>query len=196
MPLKLIHAPTFEPLTIQEVKGQLHVDGSAEDLRLESLIRTARDQAQHLTGRQLATATYDYVLDSFPVCAQKLELPLPPLQSVEYVKYYDWQNTLQTLSADDYLVDQLASPGYLVPPIGCTWPKTWIRPDAVTVRMVCGYAEESGCPTTPEGIRQWMLLYIAALFAFREPLGSQNNVTLPRDYVQGLLDLSLVGRYP
>jgi hypothetical protein len=66
MALRLITAPNAEPVTLQEAKDSLRVEGTDEDARITRHIINARRQAEAYTERQLVTATWELVLDAFP----------------------------------------------------------------------------------------------------------------------------------
>ena len=66
MPLQLVTAPTQEPVSLAEARLHLRVDFSDDDALIMALIRSARLAAETITGRQLVTARWKYILDSFP----------------------------------------------------------------------------------------------------------------------------------
>ncbi len=66
MALTLFTPPTAEPVSLEEAKRHLRVDGNDEDVDILGLITAAREQAERHTRRQLLTATWDLKLDRFP----------------------------------------------------------------------------------------------------------------------------------
>ena len=66
MPLQLVTPPAEEPVSLAEAKLHLRVDFPNEDALITALIAAARQAAETLTGRQLVTARWKLVLDSFP----------------------------------------------------------------------------------------------------------------------------------
>ena len=85
------------------------------------------------------------LVDSYPAASKTfrendLVLPLPPLVSVESVKYLDTNGTLQTLSSTNYVVDTGSYFGAIRPAFGKTWPATALDPSAVRVEFTCGNA--------------------------------------------------------
>lgn len=168
MSLKLITAPTAEPITLQEAKDHLRVDSTDDDALISAIIEAAR---QHLDGRDgilsraLMPQTWDYSIDRFPD-GDTIPLPLAPAQSITSVKYVDGNGVTQTMSASDYALsaDLEWSPsvrlGY-----NKTWPSTRDTYDAVTVRFVAGYASAA---VVPAPLKAAILLLIGHLYENRE----------------------------
>lgn len=162
MALSLVTAPTTEPVTLDDVKNFVgQADINDDDALLESLIVTARqeiDGRDGWLGRALCTQTWDWKLDGFPCVSNQnpdgaLFVPLPPLQSVTSITYVATDGTSTTWSSSEYQVDIASQPGRIVPAYGYTWPDTRSQLNAVTVRFVAGYGDET---TVPEAIKQWL----------------------------------------
>lgn len=180
----LYTAPAAEPVTLAEAKLHCKVDTTDDDTLVTSLITAARLQAEHQTGRVLVTQTWDVTLDEFP--DDSIELPCPPLQSVTSITYLDAAGASQTLASTEYQVIINELVGRIVPAYGKSWPVTLAQPAAITVRLVAGYGLAAAVPA---GIKAWMLIAIATLYAQREAL-IVGTITseLPREFYAGLLD--------
>lgn len=167
----------------RDLVGQLRVDSEEEKARvMDALVGTATGWAQRLTNRQLITATIEFWFSSFAdACAKACRhpgkyspdtilVPRPPLQSLTHIKYYDTANVLQTLASSNYTVvapqGDDAGPAWIRPVPAAVYPNTYCRPDAVQIRVVCGYGDEAA--DIPAGIRQGMALYVAEMFERRE----------------------------
>lgn len=83
MRLKLKTAPAVEPITLDEAKLHLKVDSADDNALITALITTARQLAEKETQRAFITQTWQMYLDSAPV---EVDIPKPPLQSVESIK--------------------------------------------------------------------------------------------------------------
>jgi uncharacterized phiE125 gp8 family phage protein len=127
-------------LSIDDAKLFLRVDQDVDDALLAQLIEAATKVAQASIGQQFITATYNGYLDGFPA-RDYIEVELPPLQSVGYVKYYDTAGDLQTLSTDLYSADTTRKPGRIQLAYGQTWASTYAVPNAVDVQFTCGYGD-------------------------------------------------------
>ena len=164
--LKLITAPTEEPVDLEEVKDQIRVDGTDQDAFLTSQISVAR---LHVEGtelnRALVTQTWDYYLQDWPA-TNYIEIPLPPLQSITSIKYTDYLGAESTMSSSDYLVDTIAEPGRVYLKWDKSWPSASLQVvNPIVVRFVAGYGAASA---VPEPIRQAILLAIGSLYENRE----------------------------
>ena len=175
MAIRLITAPTVQPLTLAEVKAHLRVDHSDEDDLIAAYIEAATSYADGeygFLGRALVTQTWELVIDTFPT--HEIKIPLPPLQSVESVKYDDGDGVEQTLSTSLYTVDSALEPGWIVPPVGTGWPSSVFDGiNSVRVRYVAGYDPTTDSPVDlraniPRAIRQALLLLIGAMYQQRE----------------------------
>ena len=181
MSVRVITAPTTEPVTLTEAKLHLRVDHSTDDNLITALITAAREHVEHVTERSLITQTLELVVDAFP--AAEIRLPRPKLISITSVKYDDADGVEQTMDAADYTTDTYSEPGWLFPVYGTDWPSTLDAPNAVRVRYVAGYGSASAVPS---GIKAWMLVRIGALYKNREELVDGRNVA--PSYVDRLLD--------
>lgn len=134
-----------------------------EDDLISALITAAREYCEGFTGRALATQTLEAYPQRFP-CADEIELPRPPLQSVTSVKYTDSDGDETTMTEDtDYIVDTDSTVGRIVLPYAETWPTaTLYTVNPIKVRYVAGYE------TIPRSIKQAMLLLIGHWYANRE----------------------------
>src|SRR5262245_24285701 len=114
MGLERIAAPALEPVSLEEARDHLRLTQGAEDGTVDALITAARELAETLSGgRQFITARWRWTSTAFPGgywntygwnCREMIELPKPPLQSVESVNYVDLEGDLQTLDASAYQV--------------------------------------------------------------------------------------------
>lgn len=181
MALKLITAPTEEPVSLAEATLHLRVDHSADDTLITALIAAARDFAEHQTGRAFCTQVWELALDAFP--ADVFKLPRAPLASVTSIKYDDTAGVEQTLAPSAYYVDTHSVPGEVVPAYGTEWPAALDAANAVRVRYVAGYGAAAAVPA---GIKQWMLVRIGTLYQRREEVAAGGVQPLP--YVDRLLD--------
>ena len=204
MAIKLKLAPATEPLTLSDAKAFLKVSGSTEDVVISSLISAVRQTCEAWTGRVLVTQTWTLWLDAFskgprrhapdqgifqlPVShfdatRTRIELPRPPLQSVNHLTTYDPQDQATVFPAANYLVDSASEPGRLVLRSASFWPANLRSANAVEIEFVAGYGTAGA---VPEALQQGMLVWLQQLFA------NKNWLFEPGEPVPGLLALNEV----
>lgn len=171
MPLSITQtvAPTAEPLTLDEVKRYLRIDGTDDDAVIESLMLAAREDVETWTGRTLLTTSYALRLSDFEwcTCCGVLRLPRPPLQSVTSISYLDSAGATQTLATTVYQVDAYSEPGRITLKTGQSWPSTYTDSfNNVTVTFVAGWT----LATIPERVKMAMKLLIGGYYEHREDM--------------------------
>lgn len=180
MGLMLHAAPSVEPISLIEAKAHLRVDHSTDDTLITASIVAARAAAENFCQRALITQQWKKTLDFFP-CG--ITLPMPPVQSVVSLKYYDTNGVQQTLDSLTYTLDVMNEPGRLVPAYGLTWPATRDIPNTVEVIYKAGYGDAA--VNVPGPIKAWILLKIAELYEYRE--ASAERAAVPHEFVDHLL---------
>ncbi len=168
-------APTQDPISMVQAKTHLRIDGPEEDSLIADLITATTSWAEQETERALLTQTWVMYLDSFPWWRAPIFLPLPPLQSVSSIKYYDQDGVLQTWAADQYTVVTAAGPtaqrGQIVPALGVSYPLlpsfalTQRRPDGVQVQFIAGWTSAA---LIAQAIKSAMKLMAGNLYRNRE----------------------------
>lgn len=115
-----------------------------------------------------------------------IQLPFPPLISIDSIKYLDTGGVQQTLASTVYKVDTVSEPARVLPAYGQAWPSTRQEINAVEVLFTCGFASAA---LVPEGIKSWMKIRIGTMYENREEVAIMNRgkvELLP--YVDNLLD--------
>jgi len=165
MKLKQVAAPTIEPVMVDEVKTQLRVDSIDEDAYLDISIVTAREWAENYTCRKFITQTWNMHLDRF---SDEIFIPFGELQAVNSIKYYDENNSQQTLSSANYEVDTFSTLGRVRPAQGYSWPATYSKYNSITIEFDCGYGDSRN--DVPQTIRHGIAYIAAQLFEHRESM--------------------------
>lgn len=144
-----------EPITVATAKLALKITSSSEDDLIAIWIAAARQMFEDITNRQIINATWEYALDT-PPAWPVIELPRPPLISVDSVVYDDGDGNEVALDASSYnvlksgLFDGSPASGVLDPYCGCgaielasgsTWPTTSGLSRSIRIRRTCGYGE-------------------------------------------------------
>lgn len=199
MTVKVVVEPSVEPITVAEAKLFMRETQSDQDAVISAMITAARIHAENVTRRAFVRRKLDLLLPEFP-CSGEIEIPKPPLQYIEYIKYIDTSGVLQTVDASEYQVDTDSAPGRVKPAYNEAWEETRNDYNAVQIRYVAGYAE-SGSPSDqttltaniPKPIIQWMKVRVAQMYEHREEVVAGTIVSpLPRKSVDALLDPFIV----
>jgi len=176
MSIRLITPPAVQPLTLDEVKLHLRVDNTDEDSLITGYIDATTswvDGEYGFLGRALVTQTWELVLDTFPL--HEIKIPLPPLQSVDSIRYDDPAGAEQLMTVDQYYVDNVSEPAWIVPATA-GWPTNVLNAvNAVRVRFIAGYDPTTDSPpdlraNVPRAVKQAMLLQIGQFYAQREDI--------------------------
>jgi len=177
MPLTLVTAPTVEPVTVTDIKSHLRIDTADDDTLLGVYITVARKWCEKFQNRAYITQTWNLILDDFPD-GDVIEIPLPPLQSVSSITYYDTDDTAYTFSTDNYMVDTDSEPGRVVLKYAKTWPSITLRPaNAVVIQFIAGYG--GAASDVPEHIIHAIKMLVGHLYENRENTDIRNIVEVP-----------------
>ena len=174
-------SPPSALVSLADAKQHLRVTSSYEDALISGQILSAVKWAETYLRRTLVTAQFDWTFDCFP--GGVIEVPRPPLQSVESITYLpDGGGAAVSMDSADYTVDAAAEPGRIAPAISTSWPETAHQIAAVTIRFTAGYG---GPGTVPDDIRQAILTKLGALYQNRDDMGRQGNSRLAETLLAG-----------
>lgn len=187
--------PSEEPITLAQARLQVRLtvdDDTDEDTLFTGVwIPAARRTAEAITNRSLITQGWRLVLDCFPGC---IELERSPVQSITSIVYRDMAGLTQTVgfaaaangiqrSTDGTLVADLTGDmARIAPAFGAVWPIPMPEIGAIAVNYTAGYGVAAA---VPEGIKNWILLRVARMYANREEPVDGKAVPC---YLDGLLD--------
>ena len=149
-----------EAVTLDEVKTYLRIDGTDYDAILTPLIKSVRQLAEKITGRDFINKTWKTYLDYFPSC-EEIEIKKSKLQSINSIQYYT-NGVLTTLASSVYYItdEDSYSSIYLVD--GQSYPLVDCRKQAVEIVFVSGYGASAS--DVPQALKQAMITHIAYLF--------------------------------
>jgi uncharacterized phiE125 gp8 family phage protein len=150
---------------------------------VSALITAARERVELFLRRTLITQTFEYTIDGFPAnpyfvySNSFIDLPRPPLQSVESIKFIDTGGSMRTLPSESYVVDassdeigrvELAWTQY--------WPITRSSINSVVIRFTAGYGDSAG--DVPQAIRQGILIEVSNLYENREDVVVGQSISM------------------
>ena len=170
--LVLKTGPATTAISLAEAKAFLRVDSDYDDddSYITSLIGVATNVVEQFTRRRLITQTYNIYYDEFP---PYMDLQVGNVASVTHVKYYDTNNTLQTLDTSEYDVDIRVKPGRIYQAEDGNFPDTYERANSVEVEFVVG----SAASDVEDAIKQAMYIVIGRYYENRQDvvMGTQVN---------------------
>lgn len=192
--LILITAPTVPVVSLAEAKTHLEValDTSDKDAQIAALVAASAGQIDAAYGgwleRALRPQTWELRRSSFDDDDYdddgNVELPYPPLITVDSVKYDDADGVEQTLVLNTgYRILDLGGrwKQSIAPIYDGSWPTARSDGSSVRIRFTSGY------PLTPVDlmpplIKSWVLLNVGYLFKEREA-----EQPLPRETLDALI---------
>lgn len=165
-------------LSLAALKRHVHAeDFDDDDAYLQALASAAEDNiggAGGFLGRALSQSEWELRLDCFP--AGKIDIPLPPLISVDEVEYVDTDGVAQTYAAyRTFGVGQANAGGFILYAYNGEWPDTRDdEPEAVRVTFTAGYA------AVPPAIKHAALLMVGDWYRNREDATEIKLSKMPR----------------
>ena len=158
---KITTEPTTEPVSLSEMKSHLRITDTDEDTLITSLIQGARDWCECFENKAYMTKTITAHYDCF---GPKMKLPLTPALSIDSITYIDSDGNTQTLDSSLYELDSYATPSYIYPSYGSSYPSVRDVPNAITVIYKAGYSATA----VPERVKAAIKLLAAHLYEHRE----------------------------
>jgi hypothetical protein len=195
--------PNEEPVSLEEAKEQMALEGTEDDDFVSRLISAARRHVESHCNRGIMQQTWEAVLDGFPhhghhlyqrhtcglyggfpvlpcrACELFIELPHGQLAtldsdpSVSSVTYVDVNGNTQTLATSEYVIDSVNVPGRIHRAPNKQWPATRRQWDAVKISYVVGW----GIDYVPEPIKQAIVLLVSQMYEHRTPEVESRAIT-------------------
>ena len=170
--LVLKTGPTSTVISLAEAKTFLRIDSDYDDdnTYITSLINVATGVVEEFTRRRLVTQTFNIFYDEFP---SFIDLQIGDVASVTHIKYYDTDNSLQTLHPSNYDVDTKIRPGRIYQSETGDFPNTYERPNAVEVEFIVGGTSSD----VPAPIVQAIYIIVGRYYENRQDvvMGTQVN---------------------
>ena len=171
------------PVSLTEAKSHLKVDTTADDTYITSIIKAATQLSEEYTNRFFIDTVIEQYASNF---ADLQTLFKSKVSAVAYVKYYDSNNSLQTLSATVYDTQLNYEPSQIQLANNQNFPSITKRNDAVVARYTVGYG--SAASDVPEIIKQAILLTIGNFYQNRASVITGKTATELPINVKWLLD--------
>ena len=175
-------AASTYPVSLTEAKSHLKVDTTADDTYITSIIKAATQLSEEYTNRFFIDTVIEQTCSSF---ADLQTLFKSKVSAVAHVKFYDSDNSLQTLSATVYDTQLNYEPSQIQLADNQSFPSITTRNDAVVARYTVGYGAASD---VPEIIKQAILLTIGNFYQNRASVITGKTATELPQNVKWLLD--------
>jgi uncharacterized phiE125 gp8 family phage protein len=104
--IEVLTPPTTEPVSVSELKAQLRLNDDSEDSLLAGYIKTAREFFESYTMRAVHPTMFR---QHSPFLDRPIYLMRNQVRAINTFKYWDTNNTLQTIST--YNSDVISTPG-------------------------------------------------------------------------------------
>ena len=162
---RLSEAAGSEPVTAAEVKLYARVAHSVEDSIITKWIKAARKLAEDYQHRAYISQKYKLLYDTFPESC--IDIPRPPLMSIDAVNYYDRDDGETLFAASNYSLDLLSEVGRLALNYGVTWPQVELRPiNGLIIDFTAGYG--ANADAVPDSVKNAIFLYCTYMYENRE----------------------------
>jgi uncharacterized phiE125 gp8 family phage protein len=165
--LKVITAPTMEPVQLEELKLHSRITSSEEDTLLFRLIRAATRKAERWCGRSFISQTWELSIDG-GAPGDVVTLPRPDLQSVTSVTTYDTDNNGTVFSSASYTVEDGRASRFFLD-LGASWPSSMREQRSVVVQYVSGYGDDD--EDVPDDVREAVMILAAYWYEHRDEEG-------------------------
>lgn len=158
--------------TTAEAKDFLKVDTTADDTLIDNLIKAATQSCEIYTNRYFINTVVTQYSDNW---REFYRLYKSPVVTITHIKYYDTNDTLQTLAASNYILDNISQPARIGIAVDGTLPDLADRINAVLVKYTVGYSNLAS--EVPEGIRQAVLITIGNWYENRQTVITGRTAT-------------------
>ena len=183
--LRLVTAPSLEPLTTAQAKTHLRVTDSDYDTEIDYLVQVAREKYERDTNRCLITTEYALYLDNWPDKSTDYHVLFPraPLQDINSLQYYDTDGVLTELtdSAGDFDVifgtDANSEPGRMYLQPGQSFPNIYTNMTSpIRIQFTAGFGDST--TDIPQIHRQAVRLLLGYYFDQMRDLATERSIQL------------------
>lgn len=180
--LELVDAPLKKPISLNEVKDQLRVEHTDEDLLINRLINVAiaYTDVKGVLGQAMITQKWGQWIAANP--PKEVRLLLGPVQGVTAIKYYDEDGVLQSDDYNNYDIFGTESYTTISPKTNYSWPTTQQRSDAIKIEYEIGFGDNPS--DVPETVRHALMLLIGHWYDNRENTQMDELSNIPFGFME------------
>jgi uncharacterized phiE125 gp8 family phage protein len=181
---KVITGPTELPVTIEEIRAQLNIDGTDQDDFLIQKATAATGMCERYAGLSFVTQTRRVTLSTF-TCKDVI-LPYGPVQAITSFTYVDADDVQQDVAEDSYTLDLNSDLAKVR--VTESWPET----NRVLNNVVIDYTTGQDVALVPIEAKEAVLRLTARLY---EKRGDSSDGGLMSEEITDPLDLIKVYWY-
>lgn len=171
--------PAGLPVSIEQARANMRIDGDYMDQFLELWLRGITAATEHEIGQCFIQQTWEVRLDAF---VGEISLPHPVMRVVS-VRYLDIAGVGQTLDTAAFRLVASSYQTVLVPASGASWPATAPERHAVVVTVECGYGDKPAA--VPINVQLYLLAKLVDQF---DPTTRSEKEGAPSPFIDRLLD--------
>jgi len=146
MSLTRIAPPATYPVDLSQLREHLRLDGVEQDPLLLDYLRAACAWVEQHTRRALMAQQWRLSLECWPSSVALIELPRPPLLSVDEVSYIDGAGVRTLVPGERYTTSAAAPLAAIAPVWGSVWPSARPQADSIRIDYTAGYADPQDVP--------------------------------------------------
>lgn len=194
--LKVTTKPSQEPVSIDDIKEHLRIDGTSDDAILYAYTVAARTHAEEYTGRTLIQTGYQMFLDSvvsagggyyweglktgseIATSNNHIEIAASPVIEVSSIKYYNEAGAEFTWAPSNYHVDTVSDVARIALRDGGTFPTDLRTVNGFEVNFTAGYGRSPY--DVPEPIKMAIKMHVAYLYEHRGDFERYPSPELPK----------------
>lgn len=171
-----------------ELKAETRITHALEVTKIEDAIVEAFDylDGKGWLNRAILTQVWKGYANRFD---KEIELPFPPLQSVDQIRYVDTDGEWQTLATSVYGVSTVGLFGKIYLKSYQNWPDIYTDPESIEITFTAGYGAGEAIKSDVPGIRK--AIKLLAVHYNTNPSATypeQRLVEVPRKVLFGLQD--------
>lgn len=163
--------PFVDSTLVDEFKQFARIDNNAENTSLQTILATAFQACEKYLGRALITRRMQYGIN---VLSREVDLPYPPLQSVDGVYIRQEDGSLEAIPTTDYYALTERIPGSVVFVQTKALPVAESEADPFVIKYTAGYGDNL-CDI-PDAIRQAIIVWANDIY--------QNRVVQPEPPIE------------
>lgn len=179
MNLMLVNGPVVEPVTLDDMKLYLRLDGDAEDALVTAMIQAGRTTVEAATNLALLDQVWRVRLDAWPATGC-VAPPIGPLRRIAAVRLVSRTGEASALDAAAFRAD--ADAGIVVIPALPPAP-----PPGGHIEIDIGVGHGAAAADVPEALRLAVRAMVACWFDNRGETPAARGAPLLPDVVRALL---------